>query len=162
MSKRSINLTLNLDDITPVEIPFKWKEVNYVLREASGDAAVRYRNMILKSARLGQGGTPTSVDGMVDCEPFLISRCLFEVCDKGMTVPVPEKTIRSWPNRVQKRLFEKVLEISDLDVDDTEESLQADRDRIDQRLQEIRSKNGKPTEEDELKNSSDAMTDGSA
>lgn len=119
---------LNFDDLAPIEIPVKVGGKAYLLREASGDAACKWRNALLKATRLGPEGKPVSIDGMADTEPLLISLCLFETADNGdgsrtATKPVSIATIRSWPARVQAKLFAKCKDISALDETETEEAL---------------------------------------
>lgn len=119
--------SLYFDDITSVEVPVSIGGKKYVLREADGDAACKYRNALLRSTKLGPDGRPSSIDGMADAEPLLVSLCLFEVYDdKGQEKRrlVLPSTIRSWPARVLKALFKKVRDISDLEERETMEDLE--------------------------------------
>src|SRR5690606_9047229 len=68
---------LDFDDLTPIELPVKYKGKNYVLREADEGAATQYRNLTIKAARM-EDGKITGMDGVADAEPFLISLCLYE------------------------------------------------------------------------------------
>ncbi len=125
---------MNFDDLTLIEVPVKIQGKKYVLREASGDAACKWRNMLLKSTKLGPDGRPTSIDGMADSDPYLVSLCLFEVTDKGDKA-VPLHTIRAWPNRVQKDLCERAKAISCLEEQqDTKEALVEKMDRLKEQL----------------------------
>jgi len=105
---------LNFDDLTPIEIPVRIQGKNYVLREASGDAACRYRNAVLACAQLTPEGKAVSVRNLADVEPLLVSLCLFD--EKGN--PVSVNQVRKWPARVVKALYEKAKEISDLDLEE--------------------------------------------
>jgi hypothetical protein len=67
------------ETLAPVEVPVKIGSGRYVLREASGDAACRYQNAVLKTTKLGPDGRPTDINGLADCEPLLVSLCLFEI-----------------------------------------------------------------------------------
>lgn len=150
--------SLNFDDILPVEVKFTYREKQYVLREATAGIATKYRNLILKSARM-KDGQPSGVDGLVDSEIYLISACLSEITDKGEKL-VSEPSVRNLPYRVSKRLFEKAVEISDLDSDDTEASLSKEQEQLDRRKKALHERNGKS--KDERKNECDATEDGSA
>lgn len=116
---------IDFSDLTPIEIPVKIGSKSYVLREASGDVACRYRNKLLQSTRFSDG-KPSSIEGMADAEPLLISLCLWEKYDdKGATKerPVLLQEVRSWPSKIQKKLFDTAKRISELDEEETEESL---------------------------------------
>jgi hypothetical protein len=108
---------LNFEDLTPIEVHIKLGKEQYVLREATGDAACRYRNAMLKCSRMSGDGRVTTVEGLADVEPLLVSLCLFRVVTmNGSSTfqPADETTIRSWPSRIVKQLFEKCKEISSL------------------------------------------------
>lgn len=102
---------------TPVEVPVTIDNKKYILREATGDAVTKWKNLIMSKAKLGPDGKPIAYQAMADCEPILVSYCLVE---KNNNTPVSVETIRSWPNRVQSALFEKAKEISEVDVENEE------------------------------------------
>lgn len=107
----------------------------YVLREASEDAAVRYRNTVMDSAEISAEGKPTRVRHLADIEPFLVHLCLWDSEGKNPTL----RKVRSWPARVVKRLYDKAREISNLaEEEDTIEALQLRRDDIEQKLAKLR------------------------
>ena len=108
---------LDFSDLTRVEVSVTVGDKQYTLREATGDAACRYRNALLKCTELGPEGKPVRVIGMADVEPLLVSLCLFNEQNK----PVHVNTVRSWPARIQKALFEKTKEISNLDDEEEDE-----------------------------------------
>jgi hypothetical protein len=115
---------LNFDDLTPSEVAVTLQGQAYILREASAEAARQYRNAIIRSSKLGGEGKKvrvTSVDGVADVEPLLVSLCLFKtVGELRQAVPLP--TILQWKSRVVKALFERIKQLSDLDEkDDSEE-----------------------------------------
>lgn len=141
------------DDLAAVEIPVSIPnkdgvKEDYILQEASGDAACKYRNAMLACTQLGPEGKPSQIRGMADIEPLLVSLCLFTSERK----PVQLGIIRSWPNRVQKKLFDKIKEISDLDESEDRDSLVKQRKAIDKQIAEI--------EEEAAKNSPSNTTDG--
>jgi Asp-tRNA(Asn)/Glu-tRNA(Gln) amidotransferase C subunit len=137
------------DDLEPIEVPYRIDGTLYVLREASGDAAVKYRNACMRAARFSEGKI-AGIEGAADAEPLLVSLCLYKA-DKDGNVPVdrqgnadprwlvPAQTIKRWPQRVQKALFAKVKAISRLEEDDTEteESLLRQQAEIDAKLTKI-------------------------
>lgn len=104
---------------------------HYLLREASGKAANIFQNEAAKKS-VFKDGQVVSVRNPADTAPMLISLCLVEcdseglpkTTDKGKEIPVTVAKIESWPNKIQKALFKKILEVSDLDPskeDDEEE-----------------------------------------
>lgn len=114
---------LAFDDLTLQEVPVSIGGKRYILREASGEVACRYRNRMLESTEFGGDGKPMKVKGMGDLEPLLVSLCLWEADDAGKPArPVPESVIRAWPSRVVKRLFAKAKAISDLGEEATQDA----------------------------------------
>lgn len=142
-------LAIDFGDITPITVAVTINGEHYQLREASGDAACRYRNALLKCTQLGPEGKPQRLEGMGDTEPFLVSLCLF----KENGAPVNAATVRAWPSRVQKRLFETAKRISKLDEDETIESLEKQLADVQSKLNKLREGNDP--------NSPSATTDGS-
>ena len=99
---------IRFDDITPIEEVVHIGGADYVLRETSGDAAVKYDNARIEGYEY-KDGRLIRVHNLANLDPLLVSLCLFE--GDGKT-PVPELTIRSWPARVQRALCERAREIS--------------------------------------------------
>lgn len=108
--------------ITTVTIPFEYEGKKYVLKEASGDAACRWRNSILKATKMTPDMKVQSIElgQLADVEPQLVSDCVFLVKEDGAHMPVTLKTVRTWPTRLITRLFEKAKEISGLDKVESE------------------------------------------
>lgn len=106
---------MDFGDISPIVVPVKIAGRNYELREADGATSIAYRNASLACITLGPGGKAQKLKDMASVESLLVSMCLFT--DKGM--PVPRRTIEGWPGRVQKALFEKAKDISDLGESDS-------------------------------------------
>lgn len=108
---------LDFTDLTPIEIIIPIGPKKYALREASGDAAIRYRNAMLSATKIGPEGKPSGFAGMADTEPLLVSLCLFGQDPNNSAIynePIQQSTVRGWPQRVQKALYKKVKDISDL------------------------------------------------
>ncbi|MFA5376327.1 MAG: hypothetical protein WC455_11335 [Dehalococcoidia bacterium] len=122
------------DDLTPQTEPVKLSGKDYSLREASGDAATKFANARLSCIKLGPDGKPQTVRGIADVEPLLVSLCLFDESGKN----VPEATVRSWPARVQKVLYDRAKEMSHLDDLETEAAIVVQITALQKRLEEMR------------------------
>lgn len=99
--------------------------VDYLLvREASGTIANRWQNETSKRSVM-RNGEVSSIRNAADLSPMLISWCCSYCDEDGEPIaadPVDTKTICGWPHRVQKSIFEMILEMSDLiPRDDKEE-----------------------------------------
>ncbi len=122
-------------DIAPREVEFKLGGVQHVLKEASADAARRYRNTAVKAAKMSDGKV-TGLDGVADVEPLLVSLCLFKREEKG-DKPIKLDDVLKMPSRVTKRMFERAKEISDLDEGADEESLRKQIAALQQQLDKV-------------------------
>ena len=114
-------------DLTPIEIPVTIDGEEYLLREASGGTACRYRNAVLACITLVDG-KPAKITNQADTEPLLVSLCMLQVVrdangEKKGEKAVPVTTVRQWRSSVQKALFKKAKEISDLEEPPTEREL---------------------------------------
>lgn len=97
---------------------------HYVLREANGAAAKKFKNQQYGGVRM-ENGQLAGVKDIGELEPLLVSLCLFgatseEDLTAGYTRPMePHKNaIEKWPSRVLTALYKKAKEISHLDEDD--------------------------------------------
>ena len=124
--------------ITRVEVPFTIDGVAHVLREADEGAAVKYRNAQMIGMTLGPDGKPIKIAGIADSEPLLVSLCAFRV-DNG-TIPVSLETVLSWPPRVVKWLHDKAKEISDLNEEDTLQTLVEQRNLLEEKIAKAQQK----------------------
>lgn len=103
-------------------IPVRFRGRDYVLREATAEAAARYRNAFFQCGKMVDGKV-VGMEGMADLEHLLVSLCLLETAD-GQTVPKEE--VATWPSRIVKKLFNAAKRMSDLDEEeDTVESIDA-------------------------------------
>ena len=123
-------------DLTPIEVEYTIGTTVYILREASGEAAVKFSNAKLKNLVMDDGKV-TKVAGMASIQPFLVSLCLTE---KATGKAVLEETIKSWPSRIQSALFDKAKEISEIDQDATKEGLEKIIADAQKQLAEIKAK----------------------
>lgn len=135
---------LLFDTIIPAEERLKLADRNFVLREASRGAVVRWKDAQLRSMRMSAEGKPQGMDGFVAAEFVLLSSCLFEVVDKG-ELPVSVQTISSWPNQVVEAILERLKRISHID-EETVETLEQRIADAQERLGVIRNR------EERLKN----------
>ena len=110
-------------DLTPVAVSVVIAGETYTLREASEAAAIQWRNANLGAAKL-KDGKPISFSGMADSAPLLVSLCLRKQEDGGIGAPVPLETIRQWPARVVKPLYEWIKDNSDLRERDDQKALE--------------------------------------
>ena len=143
----------------PVEIEITYRGTKYMLCEATGDVAARYQNAIFRASRLDDGKL-VGMDGLADASLILVAGCLFhrdKDGKKGASVSLP--TIKAWPNRNTKKLFETARDISDLGDQDTVEGLEKQIVALQKRLDTIRKKNRTP-EEESAGNEPGAGTDG--
>jgi len=129
-------------DLLPIEINVSIGDDNYVLRESSGDAACRYRNLITSCAK--RQGEDMVINGPIaDAEPLWVSMCLFKVDADGNTAKnhVKVETVRSWPERVVKILVAKLQEISPIDSDGDEDVavLEKERDALTKKIDDLES-----------------------
>lgn len=131
---------MRFDDITPIEVEVFVGKEKYILRETSGAARVIYDNARLACYEY-QEGKLVKVHDIASIEVLLVSLCLF--MGDGVT-PVPEVTIKVWPGRVYKALYEKAREISGMS--DTPENLEEQIKLLQKQLSEYREK------DDTLKN----------
>ena len=128
-------------DLAPVEVKYTIGGSEYTLREASGGAAKRYREASIAGARMtvnedDNTRTVERMEGIGGLESLLVSLCLFDA--KG--APVPRATVEGWPARIQRALFDKAKEISDLDEKVDLGSLRKQRERLDRQIAKIENK----------------------
>lgn len=125
---------INFDemDLAPKEVPITFQGKNYILIEASEEAAVKYRNASMKAMRM-EDGKLVRIEGIADVEPLLVSLCL--VTAEGRA-PISEKVIRGWPARVVKQLFDRCMEMNP-DIREKPPTKESLDDQI-QKLQKLR------------------------
>lgn len=141
---------MDFGDATPVEVAVKISGKQYTLKEALGDAVTKFNGLRAQAGRFQDGKFVGVRGSMANAEPFLVSLCL---CDENGK-PVPEKVIRAWPSRIQKQLYEKVKDLSE--IDDRE-----DLESLEKQLKEITKKIAKLKGEDPTKNALESLTAGS-
>ena len=148
---------LNFEDLSVREIKVPIKDRNYLLLEASEDAARQYQNLLSKNTSIADGKVSGIQGPLADAQSLLISLCIFHASEPGVDKPgqkVDIQTIRKWPHRVTKKLFVWIDENSELTEDDTEESLTKAIAKLQKKLAELR--------EDSLGNEQSSTTGGSS
>ena len=134
--------SMTFDSLSLIEVPVKIIDKNYVLREASEDAACRWRNSQVSGAKMVDGKV-SGLGNLADGEPLLVSLCLFELVPEVKQFPdgkpVPLQTVRSWPARVVKQLFAKAKEISGLsEGEESIEDLEKQQSKLADRIADMR------------------------
>jgi len=141
-------------DLRPASVPVnnipRAPNRKFVLKEASTEAARRYRNAAMKAAKM-QDAKVVGVEGLADADPLLVSLCLFEINDKVTVNGQPQlvatspQLVASLEHRVTKRLAEWVRFHSDLKEEpQTEEALEKEIGKLNERLAKLREDNNKP------------------
>jgi hypothetical protein len=161
---------LDLGDLAPMQIPVKIDGKKYVLREATADAVDRYRAAETQGAEVTQSSdgqmTVRKTGDTRGADTLLVSLCLCQVNGDGSIrldtngdpATVPLRTVKGWPDRYVRPLFDKIREISpSLKLEtaaDVQRRMAADRMKL------ASLQNGHA--EDAAKNEQSATTDTSA
>jgi hypothetical protein len=141
-------------DMDPVQKSVTVGGESYVVKEASGDASVKFRNAMLACMKWNTEGGVNEARGLATVEPLLVSLCLFRLDKDGKEHKVPEVVVRQWPSRVQKSLFTWIKKVSELDEEDTSlEALLEQREDLDEQIAKL--------QKDAAKNEPKGTTDGS-
>lgn len=112
---------LEFDTLEPTRVPVRIGTTKYILQEADEDTATKFRNLATKGMTM-QDGKMSFGSGLGDMEPFLVSRCLWELNEDGsIRRQAPEQLVRSWPSRVVKPIFDEAKRISLLDEQESPE-----------------------------------------
>jgi len=82
----------------------------YTLREANGKAATDHRNAIMASTIFGPDGKVTGIKSLASVEASFVAACLWDAQGRNPTTAL----IQTWPARVQKQLYEKAKDLSDM------------------------------------------------
>lgn len=128
---------LDFSAIKVRKIPVTVGKKEFVLYEASGEAAVRYRNAVIRCSTFGPEGKLERADNIASTELLLVQMCLRTKAGHA----VPDKTIKGWPNRVFKAIFRKAAEISELTADEEGlPELLKQREELDEKIAELEEK----------------------
>jgi hypothetical protein len=106
----SNELEMKFDSLEEIVIPVTIGNMKLLLHEASGEAAMAYRNTMMKGATLTKDGKNAQLGNVAEAELVLLSYCLTH--ENGDSIPL--EVLKSWPNRIVKPLCDKAEEISEL------------------------------------------------
>lgn len=113
----------------------------YILREAFGDAAKKYRSCIANGLIMSEdeNGVKTVKQGSVgDLVPLMVSACLFYKNDKGKLLNVTQEKIQEWPDRIVAPMYAWIIKTSGLeDKEETLEQLIDQRDKLNKRIDKL-------------------------
>jgi hypothetical protein len=156
MSSIPKSLNFSEEELTRIEIPvtlnFPTGTRRFILREANGDIACRYRNYFVKRTTLVDG-KPSNISEIADIGPLLIHWCIQEVLEKedGTTQllgPPSLDEIRGWKPSILSKLQKTIEDISELgSADETLEELFKQREELNEKITELE-KNGDPSKND--------------
>lgn len=118
-----MNDKLNFDDLKEVFLPVRYQGKLYYLTEASAEAGSDYRDRVISGTRV-EDGKAVGMTGLATAQLVLVSHCLFHTDSAGDRTKqrVSVDTLRRWPDRVLRKLFKALEEISELDKDDVNEN----------------------------------------
>lgn len=138
---------MEFDDEALTEVIVKIGSARYILQEANGDIVVQHRNAVLAYTKYNEKGSIASISGIASAEPLLISKCLYT------TVPVDKDQpdgpvvkgalaglafVNNLRHRTMKKIFNRLKEISDMNEEETVESLEKQREELTQRISELK------------------------
>jgi hypothetical protein len=135
------------DDLEPVVVPVTIKGQKYNLREALEDAAVKINNARAGAARF-TGGELNRVHGVGELQPLAVSLCLFKVDANGGETAVSVETVKRWPTRIVKDLYDRLISISGMDEKKTVEQIDKEIARLNRMRVEVAGGDTDPKEVD--------------
>lgn len=134
---------------------------DYVVREADGETASKFRGHQMSHLKLSEGKAAGIMPGLSDSELFLVSRCLFEVITTDAVQgvgfnrrAVPLAVVKLWPDRVTSKIFEIAQELSEFKKPETIESLNKQIAELQEKRDKLLADKeaGKSDEDDPAKN----------
>jgi hypothetical protein len=130
------------DDLKPKCIPVTIGSMKCIMREASAEATISYKNGMMACTRLGPDGRPATINGLADLDPKLLSACLIQQLEGNKEKPVDIAVIRKWPDRVVQHLIKTLKKISPTleEENETPESIQKEINRLSKRKKELEDK----------------------
>ena len=98
------------------------KGKKYLAVQAFGTQAAKYKSLMQQTIKFNEDRS--TIEGAGDIEPIMVSICSFEIKADGTRGPlVKEDVVRSWPYKAIKKVFDWIIESSDLKEEPTIESL---------------------------------------
>ncbi len=134
--------------LTPVEEEYTLDGKGYILREIGGEGSVAHQNAAMASIEMVDGKIQKAKNaGNLDI--IFLSWCLYTYKreePKFDNIRVPEVELRSWPNRVLKKLVKRAKEISEVDQPETKEALEKVIEDAQKKLVELEAGNAAKNE----------------
>ena len=130
---------LVFESVERLSVPVKIGDQDYILYEASTEAAVMFRNRSASKVRL-ENGKVAGISDVASVEPFLVGMCLHEVSKEGIPSekPITEAAARKFKYSIVKKIYETAVRISELDESDSLEVLIKQRDDLNERIQKLK------------------------
>lgn len=144
--------TFNFSAQPQVFGPFAIGSDQYVLREASEDAHIAYRDVSMRAMSLSgdSSSQKARIEGGAEADAVLVSKCLFKLDptvllnDKPTERPVTVQFVRTLPRRIVSKLYNKVRELSGMDEDEETEQFLTARIESDRKKLAALRKDGTP------------------
>jgi hypothetical protein len=107
-------------DLLPREEKVRIGGAVYTIREMSEAGSIEERRQMSRGITLDEQGRPSAIplDALPENEAFVVSRCLFD----SSNTPVALETIKEWPRRVVRSLFDKCQKLNDIKKDEPKNS----------------------------------------
>jgi hypothetical protein len=140
---------MNFDSILLQEVLVKVAGTSYVLVEASGEEAARWRSNLATCLRVNaKSGDVGQTTGMGEVDLNFLANCLYCTMVDG-TQDRSRKlvgigVIKSWPDRITKRLVAKLKEISDIDQPASKRDVTERMDVLKEQLAKLEADDPKP------------------
>ena len=143
--------SLNFEDLELILIKVtgpKPNKTKYVLAEACAESVAKFNSARAKCLRFQDGGV-AGVEGQGDMEIYLVSLCLFKPTEESAQTDnwIPDQTqsvsltrLREWPGRMVSALYNRAIEISEIDLEDDIDKLLKQREDLDKKIKEIQEK----------------------
>lgn len=120
----SNNDPMQFDSLSRISIDVSIEGKEYKLYEVNGPAMDIYNKALMSNSQYDTQSEKAmiSMSGMVGIESPMLAQCLYKQLDGGKEASVQQKTIQSWPARIRRQLYDRLLEISDLSSDAEDDS----------------------------------------
>lgn len=131
---------LNLEGIEEQSSTFTVRGNTYTAREPSEEAVKLLRSRQLRGARMVDGRlTRDNLEAAGEIQSYFVSLCT----SNGDGKPVPQTDILKWPAQTVKRVSDWLTQFI-TEPEETEESLQKEIDKLQERLEKVRSRKAYP------------------
>ena len=96
----------------------------FIVREANGKVARKYRATISKGAKWKDGVVEVSdLQPLMNMEYMVVAGCCYEIVERDgndVEKSLEEKDVEKWPSRLIKRLYAWIKDNSEFDAEDEE------------------------------------------